>query len=69
MVKFLKKKSDLKDSFLKNFLSSFKKKFSFLSFLDPFTYVDLWVMPFVKKKTNESKLAEFLVNLFNKYRL
>ncbi|HPM85850.1 MAG: hypothetical protein PHY04_02815 [Candidatus ainarchaeum sp.] len=63
MVKFLKKKSDLKDSFLKNFLSSFKKKFSFLSFLDPFTYVDLWVMPFVKKKTNESKLAEFLVNL------
>ncbi len=41
-----------------------KKKLSFLSFLDPFTYVDLWVMPIIKKLTNNSSIAEFLVNIF-----
>ncbi|MGI6589054.1 MAG: hypothetical protein ACOX1V_00100 [Candidatus Iainarchaeum sp.] len=62
MAKFVKKKNS-KDSSLKKFLSSTKKKLSFLSFLDPFTYVDLWVMPFVKEKTNNSRSAEVLVNL------
>lgn len=71
MVKFFNKKnvSKKKDSdnffsLIKNKICSIKNKLSFLSFLDPFTYVDLWVMPFVKKQTNNSQIAEFLVNLF-----
>jgi len=44
-------------------MSSIKQKLSFLSVLDPFTYVDLWVMPVVKKATNNSELAEFIVNI------
>lgn len=64
MVKFVKPKE--KKSFLvplENTFSYIKTKLSFLSFLDPFTYVDLWVMPVVKKATKNSELAEFLVNI------
>ena len=56
-----------KESFfqpIKNIFSIINKKLSFLSFLDPFTYVDLLVMPLVKKLTNNSSAAEFLVNIF-----
>jgi len=38
-----------------------KSRFSFLKWVDPFTYVDLWVMPRVKRIT-ESSIVEFLVN-------
>jgi len=39
----------------------FKDSFAFLKWVDPFTYVDLFVMPKVKKVTN-SEVVEFLVN-------
>ncbi len=64
MVKFVKPKAK-KSVFtsLENAFSSLKKRLGFLSFLDPFTYVDLWVMPLVKKVSNNSEIAEFLVNV------
>ena len=40
---------------------SFWNKFSFLKWVDPFTYVDLWVIPKVKRITNSSAV-EFIVN-------
>lgn len=40
---------------------SFWDKFSFLKWIDPFTYVDLWVMPKVKK-VSDSSFLEFIVN-------
>jgi len=64
MSKFIKPKQ--KESIflpIKNKLSILNSKLSFLSFLDPFTYVDLFVMPTVKKVTNNSEIAEFLVNI------
>ncbi|MBT4596721.1 MAG: hypothetical protein HOC95_01970, partial [Candidatus Diapherotrites archaeon] len=56
MGKFIpsKKKSDSK---------SVKEKLAFLSWLDPFTYVDNYVMPHVKKKT-DSKIVEGIINIF-----
>ena len=78
MAKFkTKKHSETKNSFLNNssksisgvkksstsFFSSISEKFSFLKWLDPFTYVDLFVMPRVKKVTTNSTV-EFLVNIF-----
>jgi len=56
MGKFIpsKKQSDSK---------SVKEKFAFLSWLDPFTYVDNYVMPHVKKKT-DSKIVEGIINIF-----
>lgn len=44
-------------------LSSSKSRFSFLKWLDPFTYVDFYVIPQVKKVTNSS-VVEFIVNAF-----
>jgi len=44
-------------------VSKIKQKFSFLKWLDPFTYVDLFVIPQVKKVT-DSVVVEFLVNVF-----
>jgi signal peptidase I len=64
MVKFVKPKS--KESIvlpLKDTLLIIKSKLSFLSWLDPFTYVDLFVMPHVKRATNRSSTAEFVVNI------
>ena len=55
-----------KESFLlpiKKAYSLVKQKLSFLKYLDPFTYVDFWVIPVVKKLTNNSSTAEFLVNI------
>ena len=78
MAKFkTKKHSESKNSFLNNssksisniknssssFFASISEKFSFLKWLDPFTYVDLFVMPRVKKVTTNSTV-EFLVNIF-----
>jgi len=54
MAKFNKNKKE------KSKISFLKEK---LKFLDPFTYVDLFVMPLVKKQT-DSKLVENLVNFF-----
>lgn len=78
MAKFKSKKHFAsKNSFLNNssksiskvknssasFLSTVSEKFSFLKWLDPFTYVDLFVMPKVKKIT-DSSAVEFGVNVF-----
>ncbi|MFA5125517.1 MAG: hypothetical protein WC462_00760 [archaeon] len=46
-----------------SFFSRVKEKIVFLKWLDPFTYVDLFVMPQVKKVTNSS-FVELLVNVF-----
>ncbi|MEK6958793.1 MAG: hypothetical protein AABW59_01980 [archaeon] len=46
-----------------DFYGELKKKFSFLKWVDPFTYVDLFVMPQVKKVT-DSEAVEFIVNVF-----
>jgi len=56
MPKFIPNKKQ-KDSLKIN------EKFSFLKWLDPFTYVDLYVMPQIKKKT-DSKIVEGIVNIF-----
>ena len=48
---------------LKKGVSFLKEKLSFLKWIDPFTYVDLFVMPQVKKIT-DSSTVEFLVNVF-----
>ncbi len=69
MPKFKQKKVSRKNLITKNFegfstfFSSVKKKFSFLRWVDPFTYVDLFVMPFVKQYT-DSSFVEFIVNIF-----
>ncbi|MFA5357337.1 MAG: hypothetical protein WC308_00225 [archaeon] len=44
-------------------LKKIREKLSFLKWVDPFTYVDLFVMPRVKKITR-NKLVEDLVNIF-----
>lgn len=64
MSKFIKPKK--KESVLlplKDKWTIVKSKLAFLSFLDPFTYVDLWVMPIVNRYTNRSSTAEFIVNV------
>lgn len=64
MSKFIKPKK--KNSVLlqiKDKWTIVKSKLAFLSFLDPFTYVDLWVMPIVDRYTNRSKTAQFFVNI------
>ena len=43
--------------------SSFLKRFSFLKWLDPFTYVDLFVMPQVRR-VSKSFYVEVAVNVF-----
>ena len=63
MPKFKPKKQNkvvLPGSFL---LSKIQAKLSFLKWLDPFTYVDLFVMPRVKRIT-DSGSVEFIVNVF-----
>ncbi len=67
MTKFNKpKKLESSVSNKKNNFSTvwkdFKKKFSFLKWLDPFYYVDLFVMPHVKKVT-KSEVVETMVNI------
>jgi signal peptidase I len=75
MAKFVKKNNssggdslDLKVTsipFLKNFFSFYsflKKRFSFLRWLDPFTYVDLFFMPHVKRVT-KNEYVETFVNI------
>jgi signal peptidase I len=47
----------------KSFFSKLKQKLGFLKWFDPFTYVDLFVMPHVKKVTKNS-FVELLVNVF-----
>jgi signal peptidase I len=47
----------------KNDSKGIGEKLSFLKWLDPFTYVDLYVMPVIKKKT-DSKIVEGIVNVF-----
>lgn len=44
-------------------LKKIREKLGFLKWLDPFTYVDIMVMPRIKRIT-QSKLVEDLVNLF-----
>lgn len=48
---------------LKEKYSLIKQKLSFLKWIDPFTYVDLFVMPRVKQIT-KSETVELLVNVF-----
>ncbi len=60
-VKPEKKSSSVSEK--KGFIKSLKEKFSFLRWLDPFTYVDLFVMPRVKKIT-KSEFVENIVNVF-----
>jgi len=71
MVKF-KKKEEKKSFFSKtnslfsnisSFFSKIKSNFFFLKWVDPFTYVDLFIMPHVKKITN-NEFVELLVNVF-----
>jgi len=45
-------------------ISSFKKRFYFLRFLDPFTYVDLFVIPKIRSRFGENSFAEKAVNVF-----
>lgn len=58
MKKFKTKEFSKKEN--NNFFKSLKNK---LKFLDPFTYVDLFVMPQVKKYT-DSQIIETIVNIF-----
>ena len=67
MPKFKKKSSEKfvlplvpKVSFL---VSKLSEKLSFLKWLDPFTYVDIFIMPQVKKVTT-NEYVEMLVNIF-----
>ncbi len=60
MVKFKSKKDESKNmKLIKNNLSILKEK---LKWLDPFTYVDLFIMPKVKK-INDSQIVETIVNI------
>lgn len=67
MVKFNKKEnkenlfSKTKNN-SKSFFSKVKQKFSFLKWLDPFHYVDLFIMPQVKKIT-KNEFVELIVNV------
>ena len=61
--KHKKQNPSINTSSLSSAVSKIKHKFSFLRWLDPFTYVDLFVMPQVKKVT-QNQLVEFLVNVF-----
>jgi signal peptidase I len=45
------------------FVSKLRSKLSFLKWIDPFTYVDLFVMPHVKRITTSASI-EFIVNVF-----
>ena len=45
------------------FLSKVSEKLSFLKYVDPFSYVDWFVMPRVRKVT-QSKTVELIVNVF-----
>ncbi|VVB74737.1 Uncharacterised protein [uncultured archaeon] len=63
MVKFIPPKKQ--KSYLaapKSLLAGARKKLSFLKWVDPFTYVDLFVMPQVKK-VSDSEILEFIVNV------
>ncbi len=63
MAKFVNpnKKKEKKPSKIGGAYAAFKERFSFLKWLDPFTYVDIFVIPHVKKVT-KSETVEFLVN-------
>jgi len=66
MSKFHKPKEKKENTFLKNASGVYlkvKEKFSFLKWFDPFTYVDLWVMPKIKKVTT-NEYVEMAVNIF-----
>lgn len=65
MAKFLRKGNNApkEPSRFKESLEKLKERLSFLKWLDPFTYVDLFVMPRVKKIT-DSGAVELLVNVF-----
>lgn len=69
MVKFKTEKHTKKLSVplvppqITSLFTSISKKLSFLKWLDPFTYVDLFVIPHVKKIT-QSSTVEFIVNVF-----
>lgn len=63
MAKFIPKKKQ--KSYLegpKSILSGVRSRFAFLKWIDPFTYVDLFVIPQVKK-VSDSELLEFVVNV------
>jgi len=63
MAKFIppkKQKSYLEGP--KSIFSKVRSHFAFLKWLDPFTYVDLFVMPKVKK-VSKSETLEFVVNV------
>ncbi len=62
MPKFISKNKKQKNKKAETNSKS-QKVFSKLKWLDPFTYVDLYVMPKVKAKT-QSKPVEHLVNIF-----
>jgi signal peptidase I len=68
MVKFKKavKRKSFGDFFapISRGFSFLKKKFSFLRFLDPFTYVDLFVIPKIRTKFGEDSLVEKATNVF-----
>jgi len=67
MPKFKKKNSDkfVLPFFpaISLFLAKLGEKFSFLKWFDPFTYVDIFIMPKVKKITN-NEYVEMGVNIF-----
>ncbi len=66
MSKFYKKQEKKENVFLSKIsfvYSTIKEKLSFLKWFDPFTYVDLWVMPKVKKITT-NEYVEMFVNIF-----
>lgn len=69
MAKFIsnkpkpKKPSPPKESSSEPKGPSFWSKFSFLKWLDPFTYVDLFIIPRIKRIT-DSSVVEFIVNAF-----
>ncbi len=63
MAKFVNpnKKKEKKPSKISETYGWLKNKLAFLKWIDPFTYVDLFVIPHVKKVT-KSETVEFLVN-------
>jgi signal peptidase I len=63
MAKFINpnKKQEKKPSKIGGAYAKLKQKLSFLKWIDPFTYVDLFVIPHVKKVT-DSEIVEFIVN-------
>jgi len=58
-------KSEAKENIFSKVGAEYKKlkeKLSFLKWIDPFTYVDIFIMPQVKK-VNDSEAVEFIVNV------